>query len=115
MHLKHHLHYSMTELKSIIEQEAKNTESLLLYIDVDPDHRTTYLFVKLALICSEDPIPSPPPPPYISWEDLAEKIMSILNLALQAAGLMREPLQTAELKGSIKKMQCYQRNKGPCK
>ena len=42
-------------------------------------------------------------PPCNSWKDLAERIMSILNLALQAVGLMRQPLQTDELEESIKK------------
>ena len=44
----------------------------------------------------------PPPHPYNSWKDPAERIMSILNLALQAVGLMGELLKTDELEESIK-------------
>ena len=36
-------------------------------------------------------------PPYTSWKNPAERVMSKLNLALQAAGMMKEKLVTATL------------------
>jgi len=36
-------------------------------------------------------------PPYNSWKNPTEQVMSELNLALQAVGMMREKLATASL------------------
>jgi len=36
-------------------------------------------------------------PPYNLWKNPAEQVMSELNLALQAVGMMREKLATASL------------------
>lgn len=40
-----------TELATIIEQRAPEKPVFFVYSDGGPDHRVTYLSVKLALIC----------------------------------------------------------------
>lgn len=66
-----------------------------MYSDGGPDHRVTYLSVQLSIIClflsgNYDMIIAARTPPMGSWKNPPERIMSILNLALQAVGLMRK-------------------------
>lgn len=81
----------IAELKQIsLDEELHSKPILCLYTDGGLDHRLTYLSVQLSLVClflsgdfdmliaARTPRRNPP-----------ERIMSILNLALQAVGLMR--------------------------
>ena len=67
---------------------------LLLYSDGGPDHRVTYMSVKLALIAlfielNLDVLISFRTAPSNSWANPVERIMSIVNIGLQGVGGMR--------------------------
>ena len=74
------------ELKTFLNSIDDRKEILCLYTDGGPDHRTTYYSVKMALFAVRTP-------PYHSWKDPAERIMSILNLGLQGIGLVRNEMK----------------------
>ena len=86
----------MTELEQILkEEQAESKPIVLLYTDGGPDHRLTYLSVQLSLIClflrgNYDMLVAARTPPMSSWKNPPERIMSILNLALQCVGLIRQ-------------------------
>lgn len=85
----------ITELNSIVKAEQAEKPILFLYTDGGPDHRLTYLSVQLSLLCifiagDYDMIVAARTPPMSSWKNPPERIMSILNLALQSVGLMRQ-------------------------
>ena len=67
---------------------------LVLVTDGGPDHRLTYASVKDALLAlfitlNVDMLVAIRTCPYQSWTNLAERIMSTLNLALQNVSLAR--------------------------
>nr|XP_022306505.1 uncharacterized protein LOC111112916 isoform X2 [Crassostrea virginica] len=85
----------ITELKDILMGEGIDKPILCMYSDGGPDHRVTYLSVQLSIIClflsgNYDMIIAARTPPMGSWKNPPERIMSILNLALQAVGLIRK-------------------------
>ena len=83
-----------TELFNILENEAIDRPVLFLYSDGGPDHRVTYLSVKLSLIAlflklDLDYLCAARTVPYHSYRNPVERIMSIVNLGLQAVALAR--------------------------
>lgn len=67
---------------------------LLVYSDGGPDHRCTYMSVKLSLISlfkelDLDILIALRTAPGNSWANPVERIMSIVNLGLQGVGVMR--------------------------
>lgn len=84
-----------TELKQILVSRDSSVEPILvLYTDGGPDHHLTYVSVQLSLLASFiqldlDFLCAIRTPPHNSWKNPAERIMSILNLALQSAGIAR--------------------------
>lgn len=61
---------------------------LCLYSDSGPDHRLTYVSVKVALIClyiflDLDYLITARTAPQYSWRNPVERVMSTLNLGLQ--------------------------------
>ncbi|VDI74370.1 Hypothetical predicted protein [Mytilus galloprovincialis] len=73
---------------------------LMIFSDGGPDHRITYHSVKLALIVlfkklGVDTLIAGRTAPGNSWANPAERIMSILNLAIQNISLMREESTSA--------------------
>lgn len=88
-----------TELITVLESENITSKPiLLLYTDGGPDHRCTYLSVKLSLLCifiihDLDMLCAVRTPPYNSWKNPPERVMSILNLGLQAIGLQRKKME----------------------
>ena len=80
---------------------------LMLVTDGGPDHRLTYASVKVALLSlftslDLDMLVAVRTCPYQSWTNLAERIMSTLNLALQNISLCRKemsPETESRLKG----------------
>ena len=83
-----------TELSSLLTRQCDTNPILLLYTDGGPDHRVNFLSVQLSLIAvflarDLDCLVAVRTPPFNSWKNPAERIMSELNLALQAVGLMR--------------------------
>ena len=80
-----------TELAKILSQEGISSPILLLYTDDGPDHNLTFLSVQLAIIAlyiSFD-LQAVRTAPYHSWKNPCERVNCILNLGLQAVGLMR--------------------------
>jgi len=80
---------------------------LLLYTDGGPDHQVNFLSVQLSYIAlfltrDLDYLVAVRTPPCNSWKNPAERIMSELNLALQAVGVMRQKCQQTILKKILK-------------
>ncbi|EXX54038.1 hypothetical protein RirG_238310 [Rhizophagus irregularis DAOM 197198w] len=70
---------------------------LCLYTDRRPDHRCTYGSVQIALISlflsrDYDMLIAVRTAPHYSWTNLAERIMSILNLGLQNVAIKRNTM-----------------------
>ena len=66
-----------------------------------PDHRLTYASIQIALINlflarDLDFLCAVRTPPYHSWKNPAERIMSILNIGLQYVGVMRKETESFE-------------------
>ena len=84
-----------TELKQILETHFTSIQPILvLYMDGGPDHRLTYASVQQSLLAmiiqlDLDFLCAVRTPPHNSWKNPAERIMSILNLALQGVGIAR--------------------------
>lgn len=96
----------ITEASKLLEFEQNQKSILLIYTDGRPDHRLTYLSVQLSLIClflhgKYDMLVGVRTPPMNSWKNPPERIMSILNLALQSVGLMRKE-QSENFKKKVK-------------
>ncbi len=83
----------VTELHCVLQDDENPI--LALYTDGGPDHRVNYLSVEIALIClflkeDRDMVIAVRTPPYNSWKDPAERVMSVLNCGAQGVGLMRQ-------------------------
>ena len=97
------------ELESIL-QTQENSEIrpiLMIYSDGGPDHRVTYHSVKLSLILiferlGIDLLVAARTAPGNSWANPAERIMSLLNLALQNVALTREVCDTQHYEHVLK-------------
>ena len=90
----------MAELHSILDADEA-PPMLLLYADGGPDHRMTYATVQISLIClflylDLDFLCAIRTPPYHSWKNPAERVMSILNIGLQSVGIMRQKTESFE-------------------
>ena len=90
----------MTELNCILSGMSEKPV-LLLYTDGGPDHRLTYISVQISLIAlflekNFDYLCAVRTPPYNSWKNPAERIMSILNIGLQSVGIMRTKTSSYE-------------------
>ena len=80
------------------ESTNNANEILMIYSDGGPDHRVTYGSVQVSLIClfillDLDMLVAARNAPGQSWVNLAERVMSILNLALQNCALSRERME----------------------
>lgn len=85
------------ELNSIIASRNLDHPVLVIYTDGGPDHNVTFLKTKLALIslylsCNFDMLVAVRTAPYHSWKNPCERVNCILNIGLQAIGLMRSPM-----------------------
>ena len=89
------------ELLKIVLQECCATSSnksvLVVMSDGGPDHRLSYGSVQVALlalfICLNlDVLKAVHTCPYQSWSNTAERVMSLLNLALQNVSLERQAM-----------------------
>ena len=86
-----------TELASILEDKVTGKPVLFLYSDGGPDHRVTYMSVKLALVAlflklDLDYLCAARTAPYHSYRNPDERVMSIVNLGLQAVALARQKM-----------------------
>ena len=89
----------VTELHEVLNDNDFFTDNFILFVysDGGPDHRLTYLSVKLSLISlflknDLDFLCACRTAPYHSWRNPAERVMSIVNLGLQCVGLMRKEM-----------------------
>lgn len=85
------------ELYNIIKEKAIERSVLFLYSDGGPDHRVTYLSVKLSLIAlylrlDLDYLCAARTAPYHSYRNPVERVMSVVNLGLQAIALARKEM-----------------------
>ena len=87
-----------TELHSILKSVDSDPKPILLiYSDGGPDHNLTFLSTQISYIClflqmDLDMLSAVRTPPYNSWKNPVERIMSIVNIALQSVGLMRQSM-----------------------
>ena len=84
-----------TELHSLLTTRLGDKSVLFLYTDGGPDHRLTYISVQLSLVAlfvnlNLDFLCACRTPPYHSWKNPVERIMSIVNVGLQCVGIMRQ-------------------------
>lgn len=93
----------VTELNSALKDRdfLVGRPILFLYCDGGPDHRLTYLSVKLSLIAlylknDLDFLCACRTAPCQSWRNPAERVMSNLNIGLQCVGLMRQQMTDEE-------------------
>lgn len=87
----------MTELHQVLESVSLNKPILFIFSDGSPDHRLTYISVKLSLIClflklDLDYLCAGRTAPYHSWRNPVERVMSVLNLGLQCIGVARSQM-----------------------
>ena len=87
-----------TELYRILEP-LESKPILCIYSDGGPDHNLTFLATQISYIClflqlDLDLLSAVRTPPYHSWKNPVERIMSIINIhvALQSVGLMRQKM-----------------------
>ncbi|XP_028416153.1 uncharacterized protein LOC114539744 [Dendronephthya gigantea] len=103
-----------SELLQILQERGESKPVLLLYTDGGPDHRSTYMSVKLALIAlfkalDLDMLIALRTAPSNSWANPVERVMSIINIGLQGVGVMREKMspefeRAAAKANSVKEM-----------
>ena len=88
-----------TEVANILIEKFDTKEAvrpvLILYTDGGPEHRTTYLSVKIAMICLQkyldlDQVLAVRTAPGHSYRNPAEKINCLLNIDLYGIGCMRQ-------------------------
>ena len=101
----HALRHSV-ELSKIILKEGCAEQSLslgkpilMIMSDGGPDHRLSYGSVQIGLLClffclNCDILIALSTCPYQSWTNPAERVMSVLNLALQNTSLQREEMSS---------------------
>ena len=89
----------MSELYQLISSHDTATSKpiVFIYTDGGPDHRLTYISVKLSLIClflklNLDFLCACRTAPYSSWRNPVERVMSVINLGLQCVGLARDKM-----------------------
>ena len=87
-----------TELSKLFKEREIQSPIVVLYTDGGPDHNTTFLSVQLGLISlflhhNLDMIEAVRTAPYHSWKNPCERVNCVLNLDLQAVGLMRASME----------------------
>ena len=80
-------------------QEDLREKLLLLYTDGDPDHRLTYGSLQASLLClflqlNLGMLIAVRTAPGNSWTNIAERVMPVLNLALQNVALERSKMSS---------------------
>ena len=86
-----------TEQCKILSTDFPNSSVVLLVSDGGPDHRLTYYSVQVSLLCiflerNLDMLIAIHTCLYQSWQNIAERIMSTLNLGLQNVALARKEM-----------------------
>ena len=86
-----------TEQCKILSSYFPDSAVILLVSDGGPDHRLTYYSVQISLLCifierNLDMLIAVRTCPYQSWQNIAERVMSTLNLGLQNVALCRKEM-----------------------
>ena len=86
-----------TELYRVMLEHGNSPPILLLFTDGGPDHNVTFFKVQLGLIAlflhlNLDLLEALRTAPYNSWKNPCERVNCILNIGLQAVGLMRKQM-----------------------
>lgn len=112
-----------TELYSLLSEKALTESVLFVFSDWGPDHRVTYMSVKLSMICffpqlDLDYLCAARTAPYHSFHNPPERIVSILNLGLQSVGLARATMsEEMEEKiascNSVSEIRCVAKDNNP--
>ena len=114
-----------TELYSLLSEKALTESVMFVFSDGGPDHRVTYMSVKLLMICLHvflqldlDYLCVARTAPHHSFHNPAERIMSILNLGLQFVGLARASMsEEMEEKitfcNSVSEIRCVAKDNNP--
>ena len=78
----------------MLSSDFPNSSIVLLVSDGGPDHRLTYYSVQISLLCVfiERNLIAIRTCPYQSWQNIAERVMSTLNLGLQNVALCRKEM-----------------------
>ena len=92
-------HRHCTELNSLLAAQNDEKPILMVYTGGGPDHRVNFLSVQLwyiaiFLACDLDCLVAVRTPPYNSWTNPAERVMSELNLVLQGVVMARARMVT---------------------
>lgn len=87
-----------TELSKILQERQIVSPIMVFYTDGGPDHNNTFLSVQLSFIAlflhhDLDMLEAVRTAPYQSWKNPCERVNCILNLGLQATGLMRVSME----------------------
>ena len=95
------------ELANSISTQVENKPVLFIYSDGGPDHRVNFISVKIALITlfrklDLDYLCAVRTAPYHSYRNPVERIMSIINIGLQAIALARR-VMSEEMEVEVEK------------
>ena len=87
----------VAEQCKILSSHSPDSSVLLLVSDGGPDHRLTFYSVQISLLCvflqlDLDMLVAVRTCPYQSWQNIAERIMSTLNLCLQNVALCQKAM-----------------------
>lgn len=96
------------ELQKVIAQHHLEAPIVVMYTDGGPDHRCDYISVIYSMVflffdLNLDMLVLARNAPGHSWRNPAERIMSVLNLGLQAVGMMRQAAEDDEIEKKIKR------------
>ena len=85
------------EQSKILSSNFPDSSIVIIVSDGGPDHRLSFFSVKISLIClfielDLDMLVAVRTCPYQSWQNIAERVMSTLNLGLQNVALCRKPM-----------------------
>ena len=91
----------VAELSQILKRRGEVPPIIFLHTDEGPDHRLTYYSVKCTLIClfierDLDFLVAARTPPGHSWTNPVERVMPLLNLAIQSVAMSRMPTEQME-------------------
>ena len=84
-------HRHANELNSLLTDKNDQNPILMIYTDGGPDHHVNYLsvqmwYIAIFIVRDLDCLVAVRTPPYNSWKNPAECVMSEVNLALQRVG-----------------------------
>ena len=103
-----HAERHAVELRSLLDDSGSSTPILFVMTDGGPDHNCKHLAVQLSwlglfLLTGMDMLVVSRVAPTQSWSNPAERVMSVLNLALQNMALARSKLSDETFEASMRR------------